>query len=336
MTQIQIPPSQQGNDERLPSYYMNIPASVWNDEFLSEGAVLLYGHISTLCNLHGYCYATNKYFQGVMGATKKKNKEGETIRKEAGKRTIQDRLKELTNREHIHILPDDKGKRRIYMGGATHRTGGCDIPHVMNNKSNIKEKEEEEHFISFTNIDIKEEEEDSFSFTVCKNSNNLVKQSEAPTKAQEASNATNDNPILEDIIWNEPAPIFDRKNLDALTIALVNVVLNSLNKNASKNYKLTPKRNAYILTILEQDYTLEDIASTLKRKCRELKGTEYERLLTPCSLFNLNNFDKYINEQPHTRTDYPTNSTRKYEKRLCKKGEVLSGTEIINLQNQRQ
>ena len=60
--------------ESKPSYYMVIPASVW-DSNLSTRTILLYGHISVLSNKKGYCFATNLYFEKVLNCSAK------TIRK---------------------------------------------------------------------------------------------------------------------------------------------------------------------------------------------------------------------------------------------------------------
>lgn len=47
--------------EDKPSYYMNIPAIVW-DADIKDKAKLCYGHITVLANKLGYCYASNAYF----------------------------------------------------------------------------------------------------------------------------------------------------------------------------------------------------------------------------------------------------------------------------------
>lgn len=51
------------------SYYMNIPATVWDSD-LKPNAKLCYGHITVLANKHGYAYATNSYFAKVLDCSK--------------------------------------------------------------------------------------------------------------------------------------------------------------------------------------------------------------------------------------------------------------------------
>ena len=71
-----------------PHYYMNIPAFVWDDKDLlrKPKAILLYGHISTLANKKGYCWATNEYFAKQL---------------KVDKRTVIDYVNLLVNKKYI-------------------------------------------------------------------------------------------------------------------------------------------------------------------------------------------------------------------------------------------
>ena len=56
-------------EEHKESYYMNIPATVW-DSKLRANCKLCYGHITVLANKKGYAYASNAYFAKALGVSK--------------------------------------------------------------------------------------------------------------------------------------------------------------------------------------------------------------------------------------------------------------------------
>lgn len=55
--------------ENTESYYMNIPATVWDSE-LKANAKLCYGHITVLANKKGFAFANNAYFARVLNVSK--------------------------------------------------------------------------------------------------------------------------------------------------------------------------------------------------------------------------------------------------------------------------
>ena len=54
--------------ENKESYYMVIPAKVWDTD-LNPKAILCYGHITVLANKLGYCFATNAYFMKILNVS---------------------------------------------------------------------------------------------------------------------------------------------------------------------------------------------------------------------------------------------------------------------------
>src|SRR5690625_180640 len=92
------------------SYYAIIPATVRYDKRLTDGAKLLYGEITALCNEKGYCWAKDSYFSSLY---------------EVSKSTIQRWIKQLEDNGYIkRLVIYDEGTRNI-----KHRyTYLCDNP----------------------------------------------------------------------------------------------------------------------------------------------------------------------------------------------------------------
>ena len=57
------------NDENKVSYYAIIPATIRYDPDLKAAEKLLYGEVTALSNVHGYCFAKNKYFAELYDVT---------------------------------------------------------------------------------------------------------------------------------------------------------------------------------------------------------------------------------------------------------------------------
>lgn len=90
--------------EQRVSYYIVIPAPIYDDETLKDSAKLLYGLISSLINEKGYCFASNEYL------AKKRKTTPENISR---------LLKELEKKEYIIIIYLRDGaivkNRKIYI-----------------------------------------------------------------------------------------------------------------------------------------------------------------------------------------------------------------------------
>jgi len=85
-----------------PSYYAVIPSNVRYSKSVSNGAKLLFGEITCLCNTKGYCWATNTYFAELYTASN---------------RTISRWISELAAAGFISMLVDDAkaNSRKIWL-----------------------------------------------------------------------------------------------------------------------------------------------------------------------------------------------------------------------------
>ena len=91
-----------------PSYYAIIPASVRYDKELRPNEKLLYGEITALCGVNGYCWGPNQYFADLYGVSDRMVREWISHLKERGyidiKMIYKEGTKEVLERR-IYIVP---------------------------------------------------------------------------------------------------------------------------------------------------------------------------------------------------------------------------------------
>lgn len=92
-------------DQEKPGFYAVIPADVRYCTTIPDGAKLLYGEITALCNDRGFCWATNAYFSNLYNCSAD---------------TISRWVKFLFDAGFLEVEIDkSKGnQRRIYLAGA--------------------------------------------------------------------------------------------------------------------------------------------------------------------------------------------------------------------------
>ena len=75
------------------------------------------------------------------------------------------------------------------------------------------------------------------------------------------------------------------------------VVLAYLNEQASRDFRAVPANLGLIEARMKEGATIEDCKAVIDRKCREWKGSEWEKFLRPATLFNASKFASYIGER---------------------------------------
>ena len=86
-----------------------------------------------------------------------------------------------------------------------------------------------------------------------------------------------------------------------------------LNEKAKTHYRQVESNYKYIRARLK-DFSVEDIKTVIDKKCKEWIGTEFEKYLTPETLFRPSNFEKYLNQNIVKKQDPRAANQRKYTK----------------------
>lgn len=73
-------------------------------------------------------------------------------------------------------------------------------------------------------------------------------------------------------------------------------IIGCLNRLAGTNYKSTSKNTRELINgRWKEGFRLTDFETVIKKKCDEWINTEWEKYLTPTTLFRPSNFEKYLN-----------------------------------------
>ena len=75
------------------------------------------------------------------------------------------------------------------------------------------------------------------------------------------------------------------------------IVIDYLNQACETNYRHAKGTRDKIMPRLKEGFTVDECKSVIDKKAREWKGTEWEKYLTPDTLFRPSNFEKYLNQK---------------------------------------
>lgn len=141
--------------QERPAFYAILPATVRYDKALKPIERLLYAEITSLCNAHGYCYATSSYFAELY-----------EMRRESISRCISHL--EKCGYIRVEVTNDEKtgSTRKIFLTGKVN--GGCDqkiTPGVIKKSQGCDQKVTQNNIINYNkpskNINTKENKRES-------------------------------------------------------------------------------------------------------------------------------------------------------------------------------
>lgn len=117
---------------------------------------------------------------------------------------------------------------------------------------------------------------------------------------------------------NNPKSVRERKPRKPKPISLnaeiYESVISYLNDKSGRDYRATTKSyHKLIDTLLNNQYTIDDIYLVIDKKCEEWIGTDYEKFLRPETLFG-SKFDTYKNQQIKSKQQNLYESVRKATK----------------------
>ena len=144
----------------LPNYYAIIPATVRYSKELSAQEKLIYGEITALSNLKGYCWATNNYFARIYDLSKE---------------TVSRQISSLAKHGFITVeliyAKDSKQiqERRIYLANS-------DIHKFLNNIEDMPDSPADENVVTPADENVKDN--NTSLNTIKKNSKTLIRKKE--------------------------------------------------------------------------------------------------------------------------------------------------------------
>lgn len=108
-------------------------------------------------------------------------------------------------------------------------------------------------------------------------------------------------------------------------------VLDYLNEKAGTHYRQVESNYKHIKARL-QDFSVDDLKTVIDKKCQEWIGTEFEKYLTPETLFRPGNFEKYLNQNIIIKKDITERKCAKKREYTAEEfNEMFDNIEEINI-----
>jgi len=101
---------------------------------------------------------------------------------------------------------------------------------------------------------------------------------------------------------------------------LVEQVVNDLNEKSGKAFRPSGETATLINARIKEGATLENFLHVHRVKCEQWRGTEWDKVLRPSTLYRKCNFDGYVNEKTKDQleTDKKAQELADFERRIAK------------------
>jgi uncharacterized phage protein (TIGR02220 family) len=108
-------------------------------------------------------------------------------------------------------------------------------------------------------------------------------------------------------------PLISNNNIN-INNNIYKETIDYLNEKAKTKYRQVENNYKHIKARINEGFSLEDLKLVIDKKCKEWIGTEFERYLTPETLFRPSNFEKYLNQNITEKKSSKDASKREYSK----------------------
>ena len=97
-------------------------------------------------------------------------------------------------------------------------------------------------------------------------------------------------------------------------------VIAYLNDNSGSSFTKKGNNVKLIVSLAREGYTMKDFKKVIDTKCKDWKGTDWQKYLRPITLFSKTKFENYLN----ATNDKPTNDFGKFADSVTKAKQLIS------------
>ena len=110
------------------------------------------------------------------------------------------------------------------------------------------------------------------------------------------------------------------KKISKEEVLFAEEVIAYLNDNSGSSFTKKGNNVKMIVSLQREGYTIKDFKKVIDTKCKDWKGTDWQKYLRPITLFSKTKFENYLN----ATNDKPTNDFDKFADSVKKAKQLIS------------